>query len=97
MVDPPPAAKKIRELANDLNEFLVYELNAGQMLQDVKLALSGAGDVRGVPPTARDPHVAVLAAAPVDGAVRAVAHLALLGQLLAAGHCWPARLVFART
>jgi len=37
--------KKIRELAGEINEFLVYELNAGQMLEDVKLALAGQGEI----------------------------------------------------
>jgi len=52
--------KRIRELANEIKEFLVYELNCGQMLEDVKLALSGSAEVffygrpGGVVPTPMD-------------------------------------------
>jgi 2-oxoglutarate ferredoxin oxidoreductase subunit alpha len=41
----PFPMKKLRELAGEVSEFLVYELNAGQMLEDVKLALGGQGEI----------------------------------------------------
>ncbi len=41
----PFPMKKLRELAGEVGEFLVYELNAGQMLEDVKLALGGQGEI----------------------------------------------------
>jgi 2-oxoglutarate ferredoxin oxidoreductase subunit alpha len=41
----PFPAKAIRELANDVNEFFVFEMSAGQMVEDVRLALEGRGHV----------------------------------------------------
>ncbi len=41
---PFPAAP-IRELAESVREFLVFEMNMGQMVDDVKLALGGQGEV----------------------------------------------------
>ena len=35
----------IEELAKTMKQFLVFELNMGQMLEDVQLALAGQGDV----------------------------------------------------
>jgi 2-oxoglutarate ferredoxin oxidoreductase subunit alpha len=35
----------IQELAKTVNYFLVFEMNMGQMLEDVQLALAGKGDV----------------------------------------------------
>ncbi len=37
--------EKIRELAKDVNQFLVFEMNMGQMLEDVQLALEGRGEI----------------------------------------------------
>ena len=37
--------EKIRELAKDISQFLVFEMNMGQMLEDVQLALEGRGEV----------------------------------------------------
>jgi 2-oxoglutarate ferredoxin oxidoreductase subunit alpha len=36
---------KIRELARTTRQFLVFEMNMGQMLEDVKLALEGKREV----------------------------------------------------
>ena len=41
---PFPSAK-IEELANSIKHFLVFEMNMGQMIEDVQLALSGKGEV----------------------------------------------------
>ncbi|MBI4284803.1 MAG: 3-methyl-2-oxobutanoate dehydrogenase subunit VorB [Chloroflexi bacterium] len=41
---PFPAAK-IRKLAEDVKQFLVFEMNMGQMLEDVQLALEGSAEV----------------------------------------------------
>jgi len=37
--------KAVRELAGQTREFLVFELNAGQMVEDVRLSLEGRGEV----------------------------------------------------
>jgi 2-oxoglutarate ferredoxin oxidoreductase subunit alpha len=56
---PYPSAA-IREAAKSVDEFLVFELNAGQMVEDVRLALEGAASVHfygrpgGSIPTPRD-------------------------------------------
>jgi len=41
----PFPAEKVREVANRTNYFLVFEMNMGQMIEDVQLALEGAGEV----------------------------------------------------
>ncbi|KJR43303.1 pyruvate flavodoxin/ferredoxin oxidoreductase domain-containing protein [Candidatus Magnetoovum chiemensis] len=41
----PFPEKKIAELANDRVKFLTVELNAGQMVEDVKLAVNGKSEV----------------------------------------------------
>ena len=41
----PFPAKELRELSKRIGYFLVFELNAGQMVEDVKLALEGRGEV----------------------------------------------------
>jgi len=41
----PFPAEKVREVANRTNHFLVFEMNMGQMIEDVQLALEGAGEV----------------------------------------------------
>ena len=41
---PFPSAE-VRELANRTKNFLVFEMNMGQMLEDVQLALEGKGEV----------------------------------------------------
>ena len=41
---PFPSAK-IEELAKTVNQFFVFEMNMGQMLEDVQLALKGKGEV----------------------------------------------------
>jgi len=40
----PFPSKKTRELAENTRHFLVFEMNMGQMLEDVQLALEGAGE-----------------------------------------------------
>jgi len=37
--------ERIQELAVKIKHFLVFEMNMGQMVEDVKLALEGAGEV----------------------------------------------------
>jgi 2-oxoglutarate ferredoxin oxidoreductase subunit alpha len=41
----PYPAEVIRKAAARIKEFLVFELNAGQMIEDVSLALSGQGEI----------------------------------------------------
>lgn len=41
----PFPSEKLKELARDTKQFLVFEMNMGQMLEDVKLALEGGGEV----------------------------------------------------
>lgn len=41
----PFPSERIRELANTTRYFLVFEMNMGQMLEDVQLALKGEGEV----------------------------------------------------
>jgi len=41
----PFPSQQLRSLAKTIKHFFVFELNAGQMLEDVKLALEGEGDV----------------------------------------------------
>ncbi|MBI2869712.1 MAG: 3-methyl-2-oxobutanoate dehydrogenase subunit VorB [Chloroflexi bacterium] len=40
----PFPSEKIRELANRTKQFLVFELNMGQMVEDVRLALEGSAE-----------------------------------------------------
>jgi 2-oxoglutarate ferredoxin oxidoreductase subunit alpha len=37
--------KEIKDLSDKVGDFLVFEMNMGQMVEDVKLALEGAGDI----------------------------------------------------
>jgi len=37
--------EKIKELAKKTRYFIVFEMNMGQMIEDVQLALEGAGEV----------------------------------------------------
>lgn len=41
----PFPKKAVRELASQVKEFLVFELNCGQMVEDVRLSLEGKGEV----------------------------------------------------
>ena len=41
----PFPSEKVQELAKQTSHFLVFEMNMGQMIEDVHLALEGAGDV----------------------------------------------------
>ena len=41
----PFPEKKIKELAKRTKHFLVFEMNMGQMVEDVKLSLAGSGEV----------------------------------------------------
>ena len=41
----PFPSQRIRELSEKIKEFLVFELNTGQMVEDVRLALEGRGEV----------------------------------------------------
>jgi 2-oxoglutarate/2-oxoacid ferredoxin oxidoreductase subunit alpha len=41
----PFPTEKIRELAKTVKNYLVFEMNMGQMIEDVQLALEGNGDV----------------------------------------------------
>ena len=41
----PFPSEKLGELANRVKNFLVFEMNMGQMLEDVQLALEGKGEV----------------------------------------------------
>ena len=41
----PFPSEKVREVSNRTNQFLVFEMNMGQMIEDVQLALEGAGEV----------------------------------------------------
>lgn len=41
----PFPLEKVREVSNRTNHFLVFEMNMGQMIEDVQLALEGAGEV----------------------------------------------------
>ena len=41
----PFPSEQLRELANRVKNFLVFEMNMGQMIEDVKLALEGKGEV----------------------------------------------------
>ena len=42
----PFPSEKVQELAKSTRHFLVFEMNMGQMLEDVQLALGGAGEVQ---------------------------------------------------
>ena len=42
----PFPSKMIRELSKKARHFLVFEMNMGQMVEDVRLALEGSGEVR---------------------------------------------------
>jgi 2-oxoglutarate ferredoxin oxidoreductase subunit alpha len=35
----------LKELAKNIKQFLVFEMNMGQMVEDVQLSLSGQGEV----------------------------------------------------
>jgi 2-oxoglutarate ferredoxin oxidoreductase subunit alpha len=41
----PFPTKAIREMAKTVNEFFVFEMSAGQMVEDVRLSLEGRGHV----------------------------------------------------
>jgi len=41
----PFPSEKVSELANKTKQFLVFEMNMGQMIEDVQLALEGKGEV----------------------------------------------------
>ena len=41
----PFPLEKVREVSNRTNHFLVFEMNMGQMIEDVQLSLEGAGEV----------------------------------------------------
>jgi 2-oxoglutarate ferredoxin oxidoreductase subunit alpha len=41
----PFPSEELRELANRVKNFLVFEMNMGQMIEDVQLALEGKGEV----------------------------------------------------
>jgi 2-oxoglutarate ferredoxin oxidoreductase subunit alpha len=41
----PFPSEKIQELAKTVKQYLVVELNMGQMIEDVQLALEGKGEV----------------------------------------------------
>jgi 2-oxoglutarate ferredoxin oxidoreductase subunit alpha len=41
----PFPAKTIREMANNISDFFVFEMSTGQMVEDVKLALEGKGHI----------------------------------------------------
>jgi 2-oxoglutarate ferredoxin oxidoreductase subunit alpha len=41
----PFPSEELRELANSVKNFLVFEMNMGQMIEDVQLALEGKGEV----------------------------------------------------
>jgi 2-oxoglutarate ferredoxin oxidoreductase subunit alpha len=41
----PYPAEAIRRFSEKIKTFIVFELNTGQMLEDVRLALNGAGTV----------------------------------------------------
>ncbi len=41
----PFPAKAIQEAASQVNDFFVFEMSAGQLIEDVKLALSGKGNI----------------------------------------------------
>ena len=41
----PFPSEELRELANRVKNFLVFEMNMGQMLEDVQLALEGKGEI----------------------------------------------------
>lgn len=41
----PFPSTKVEELANETKNFLVFEMNMGQMIEDVQLALQGKGEV----------------------------------------------------
>jgi len=41
----PFPSEKVRELAQQTKNFLVFEMNMGQMIEDVQLSLEGKGEV----------------------------------------------------
>jgi 2-oxoglutarate ferredoxin oxidoreductase subunit alpha len=41
----PFPSERIQELAKNTKQFLVFELNMGQMIEDVQLSLAGHGEV----------------------------------------------------
>ncbi len=61
----PFPTDKVQELAKQIKYFLVFEMNMGQMLEDVQLALEGKGEVffygrpGGVIPTPSEVHRAI--------------------------------------
>jgi 2-oxoglutarate ferredoxin oxidoreductase subunit alpha len=42
----PFPSKAIQEIGNTVKHFLVFELNTGQMVEDVRLTLNGRGEIR---------------------------------------------------
>ncbi|MBF8285929.1 MAG: pyruvate flavodoxin/ferredoxin oxidoreductase domain protein, partial [Anaerolineales bacterium] len=46
----PFPEKRLAELARQARSFLVVEMNAGQMIEDVRLAVSGQGPGGSTPP-----------------------------------------------
>lgn len=41
----PFPSEKVKQLAANIKQFLVFEMNMGQMMEDIQLALEGQGDV----------------------------------------------------
>jgi 2-oxoglutarate ferredoxin oxidoreductase subunit alpha len=41
----PFPSEKVQELAKRTKHFLVFEMNMGQMIEDVQLALAGKGEI----------------------------------------------------
>jgi 2-oxoglutarate ferredoxin oxidoreductase subunit alpha len=41
----PFPEEQVKELAKTTGQFLVFEMNMGQMIEDVQLALAGQGEV----------------------------------------------------
>jgi 2-oxoglutarate ferredoxin oxidoreductase subunit alpha len=41
----PFPTEKVQELAKNVKQYLVFEMNMGQMIEDVQLALEGKGEV----------------------------------------------------
>jgi 2-oxoglutarate ferredoxin oxidoreductase subunit alpha len=41
----PFPTEKVQELAKSVKQYLVFEMNMGQMIEDVQLALEGKGEV----------------------------------------------------
>ena len=41
----PFPSEKVKQLSTNTKQFLVFEMNMGQMMEDIQLALEGQGDV----------------------------------------------------